>query len=492
MRARTLKRRPAAILMMVLCVGAAAVISTARPWLATPDPGAQFAAVRLVLAVMWTLLSALSLACVYRASRAGFGAICGLTAAWGMATMAVGREGVFGIDRGLIACVFAAVLIAAASSIWLTFRSATVTGAERVWRLFLWLSSMAPVYLYSAEPREAGSHLAAFAVAMLGCALVMPLWPAILRVAAGLLHASPRRLSMVAWAGAVGALAVNVIVARALGTATPQVTLGPVSVAPYFIAAALTLAAVALDVEHCPIEGSPAMVRMAAGLALCSALFVVGLNESGILAVVLLGTAAIMVIAGTPLIAGAAIGTVAIMQFVLQSHAVIAGVQQVLPRVGQRLAAWSLQAQPPDQLLRVSESLEFAGALGHAGAARLRFLIGPEVAKDYAPALIAVQGGWVGLALVLLASVLLLIELYIDSRRTKNTVGRALQTGILALIVANLLATTLWLGGTTPFVGVPLPLLARAGSHLLVLTLVLLAYDAVSQSDHVPSAGRQA
>jgi len=68
-------------------------------------------------------------------------------------------------------------------------------------------------------------------------------------------------------------------------------------------------------------------------------------------------------------------------------------------------------------------------------------------------------------------------------RQTSQPIGRALQTATLALVIANLLVTTLWLGGATPFVGVPLPLLARAGSHLTAFAWILLIYDAVSQAD---------
>jgi hypothetical protein len=51
MSAATLKRRPAAILMTVICITAAAIVLSARPWLATPDPGAQDAAERGVAGV---------------------------------------------------------------------------------------------------------------------------------------------------------------------------------------------------------------------------------------------------------------------------------------------------------------------------------------------------------------------------------------------------------------------------------------------------------
>jgi cell division protein FtsW (lipid II flippase) len=279
------------------------------------------------------------------------------------------------------------------------------------------------------------------------------------------------------------ALIGNTVVVRALGSATPQLAVGPLSLAPYFLAAALALVAVALDIECVQSDGLRALGRLAIGLGVCAVVYMGGLSESGTVAILALGTAAVLLVSGPPLLACAAMLAIAVVQSALQSSALIETIRPYLPRVAERLLVWTHRTAAPDQLLRVGESLQFSGALGHAGAARLRFLVGPEVAKDYAPALIAVQGGWIGLALVLTGSVLLLVELSMGIRRTSRPIGRALQTAALALVIANLLVTTLWLGGATPFAGVPLPLLARAGSHLTAFAWVLLAYDAVSQAD---------
>jgi hypothetical protein len=109
----------------------------------------------------------------------------------------------------------------------------------------------------------------------------------------------------------------------------------------------------------------------------------------------------------------------------------------------------------------------------------MQFLVGPEVGKDYLLSLVLANGGWLGLAGVIGVSASLLIELYRVSRRTASTTGRALHVGVLALVLGNLMVTTLWAGGATPFVGVPVPALARAGSHLLVLAALLLASDLI-------------
>lgn len=478
-----LRPRAAVALMAGLCACAAVATYVSRPWLLTPEPDAANIYIRLLLGVCWNALCAGSLACVYLASRAGFGTICGLTTSIGLVVMAVGREGLGGLDAGLASCIAAVMTISAACSIWLTLRSPHVTAADRVWRLFIWLSSIGTVYLYSAEPQEAGAHIAAFSLSMLGCALVVSAWPSVLRTATAVLQARPDRLSLFVWSGAVLALAANAIVARSLGLATPQIVLGPLSLAPYFVAAALTLLGVALDVVSLSYEGPHALARTTCGLAACAVLYVAGLSESGTLAVVAVGTCAVILMSAPPLLAGAAALTILGTQSVLQSRVVIDLIQPYQPRVAERLLDWSNQAAPPDQLLRVAESLQFAGAVGHAGGARLRFLIGPEVAKDYAPALVAAQGGWIGLGLVLVGSLLLLAELYMGIHRTQRPVARALQLATLALVISNLLVTTLWLGGMTPFVGVPLPLLARAGSHLTAFALILLAYDTVSEAD---------
>lgn len=480
----SLHARAIGLIVSGLCAAAAISVAALDGWLTTPAPHPADVHLRLLFGVLWALLQAASLASVYIATRAGFGVICGLTAIVGLTAMSIGRAGLIGgLSLGLVACIVPAALIALAMSGWLRFRPVRVTAAQRVWRLFAWLSSMATVYLYAAEPREAGAHLLAFAAAVLTCGVVVPAWPGIMRATSELLNATPSRLSILAWGGAVTALAVNTIVTLHSGLRTPQISVGPLSMAPYFLAAGLALVGVALDVEDFRVNRAGAMGRMMCGLSACAGIYFLLLHEAGTMALLAVGVVAVLLVAGPLPLAGAAIVAVACAQALLQSQFLIEAVQDHLPRIGERLLVWTHRAAPPDQLLRVLESLQFAGAFGHMGAARLRFLVGPQVSKDYVPALIAAQGGWLSLGLVLTGSMLLLAELYMAMQQTRTPVGRALQTAVLALLVGNLLVTTLWLGGLTPFVGVPLPVLARAGSHLIVLALVLLIFDAVSEAD---------
>lgn len=109
----------------------------------------------------------------------------------------------------------------------------------------------------------------------------------------------------------------------------------------------------------------------------------------------------------------------------------------------------------------------------------MQFLVGSEVGKDYMLSLVLANGGWIGLVGVVAVSACLLLELHSASRRTASNASRALLVAVFGLVLGNLIVTTLWAGGLTPFVGVPLPVIARSGSHLIVLAAFLLVADLI-------------
>jgi len=150
---------------------------------------------------------------------------------------------------------------------------------------------------------------------------------------------------------------------------------------------------------------------------------------------------------------------------------------KVSERWATRLAGWSGQAPVNDQMARVHETISMAGVTGHAGAARPAFLIGPAVGKDYMASLIAAQGGIVGLLIAAAAILLFLVALMRRVHRVEGAVARAVSAAVFSLFSANTLITLLWMNDTIPLLGIPAPMLARAGSHL---TVAALAVGAVS------------
>lgn len=478
--------RPAAagLLVMVLSLAAAlsamAFLAPANALLPHSPPGLWL---RAPLAVAWAGLQVIALVAVFTAPPLGFGVACFWMVAGGGVVMSIGRAGIAGLSWVSIGTAVPSAFMALAIALWLMYRNPAVTAATTAWRIFFWLCLTGGVYLFTAHPSESASHLLAIAVSIGVCGASAMLSPWMSRLVDGLDRIPRLRLSIFVWVLCALLLVVNGLVMRGTGTQIPQIQLAGFSVAPYFLAAGLMPFAVALDLGAATTRGWRAMVPSAVGLPIAALLYVGLLGESGTLAVVCLSVLTVVLLAGTPIQAGCAAVAVLVGNVTLQSPRVADLIANVAPRVGERLLVWSQLQAPPNQLVRVMEVMTSAGVLGHAGAARLRFLVGPEVAKDYMPALVLANGGWVGLALVGLGSFLFVAELYRVQKATSGVVGRAIQTAVLALVVGNLLATTLWIGGITPFVGVPLPVLARAGSHLVVLAALLVLFDAAAGVD---------
>src|SRR5258706_440438 len=152
---RHIRHKRVGVIVLGSAIAAVLVIGAFGPWAKPSEPATADVYLRALLGVAWVLLQAASLACVYVASAAGFGAICIITATLGMVAMSFGRTGVYGLSGALVACVLATILMFPALGAWFMFRNAHATTAHRVWRLFAWLPSLGAVYLYSAEPGEA-------------------------------------------------------------------------------------------------------------------------------------------------------------------------------------------------------------------------------------------------------------------------------------------------------------------------------------------------
>jgi cell division protein FtsW (lipid II flippase) len=473
--------RPAADALVVIGLGAVAVLagaalggSTAAPFPHEPAPPA----VRVMLAAAWAVAQAASLAAVYFAGHLRFAKCLGASAVLGVAAMAAGRAGLTGLWSGqLLVVLIQVVLVAVAAAFWCALRPAQAVSA---WRLFYWMSLTGAVYLYTAHPAVASAHQAAVGLTLVSCGALAFLHPALVRVLHRLEDALPGRLSVVVWLTALALLLANVWWVRATGSSTPQVRIGPGSVAPYFLAVALVVFALTLDMRAAATAGWRRLVWPMVAAGIVAVIYIKGLGESGTMVVLFLSAMTATLLVGTPFQAAASLGLMLLAGAGLRWPVLLDFITNHLPRAGQRLQVWAGQVAPPDQLSRAFEVIAMAGILGHTGASRLQFLIGPQVGKDFALALVLANGGWVGLGLVSVAALLLIIELYRAARLTRGALARTIQTSVLAVLLGSVLASTLWIAGLTPFVGVPLVPMSRGGSHLVVLAMLLFLFEAAA------------
>lgn len=440
------------------------------------DPAPPWA--RVGLGGAWAAAQIASLWRVHRRGPWRGVMAAGVAGVIGIAVMAFGRAGLGGLFAWTTAAHLAAVTGIALQAVWwVGFRVASESRLSMAWALFDWLAITGCVYLFSASPAESGAQLMALLATGTVRGLAAVAWPWLLRAAAVVARASPARLSIVAWVGAIALLVVNGVLVRTLGLTTPQVAIGPVAVAPYFLAAALVPVALALNVADSVTRGWRALAPAASSLPAVALLYVRPVEELGTLAVVVQSLLIVLIVAGTG--PQAALGTafLALSLVGLRVPWVAVVVAGVAPRAAERLDVLAGRLVAPDQLARVVEAIASAGTLGHTGGARMQFLVGPEVGKDYMFALVSVSGGWTGLASILVAFVGLLVELCRVARGTLSVSARAIHVGVFAVVLGNLLVTMLWSGGVLPFVGVPVPILARAGSHLLVFAVLIVAAD---------------
>lgn len=472
--------RGAGVVMLVLCAIPAFVIGFGTTGIV--EPAAPRPAIRAGLGVLWFGVQAASLASAFMTSGRGFAAVCGLTTLIGMVVMAIGRSGIGGVPSAL-SFALPLIVVYTASAVWLSFRRRDITHTQTAWRCFMWLASIGVVYLFAAVPGAAQAQAGALTVSLAACGAAALLWPALLRVMVFLGRLRPEALSWGAWGAAATMLFTNGVIAWRNGFDTPQVVVGPISLAPYFIAAGLALAGAAMDAHAARCGDRFAWVRTLVGAGLCAVLYEGLMNEAGTAAVLIAGILVVYLISAPAWLAATSVGVLFLGQLVLQAPAVIAATGLVSARVEERLLVWTNRTEPPDQLERVIDTAGLSGATGHVGAARLQFVVGPQVSKDYMPAQILAQGGWLGAVVALLGLLLLIAQVYQSSRRTASPALAGIQIAVVGLLLGNVLVSTLWMADVAPFVGVPLPLLGRAGSHLLGLALLLLVCDAASEID---------
>lgn len=396
--------------------------------------------------------------------------------------MAVGM-GIFTLDRfGLdlagwrawAGCCLVAIPLGASSLLLLKARDGRVP-AIRATRLFLVGCILGAVYQYSGTPGTAVAHLRAVAVAVAILSLIVAYRRQIGDVMNRL---KPRVTATALWVGAVVLLVLNGLVVAYAGTLTAQVSIAGISVAPYFAAGLLMLIAIAVEWQGS--DTRTALQRTTIGFAVIGGLTALLLDESS--TVVMWAWAVVLVVAllapGRITVTVLVVAVSAAAFFTTPAGAAMAG--HVSARASHRIAVWGGSEPSPAQLTRAFDATDGAGALGFAGAARPQLLIGTEATKDYAPVVVLAQGGWLGLSIAVVVLVWFARDLIAATLTTNVGLGRAVAAAVVVLLASSITLTLTWLVGLTPLLGLPLPTLARGGSHLIVYAMGLGLLDAVS------------
>lgn len=428
-------------------------------------------------ALLWLCIEIALLAGVWVTSSVTFSLLLTGAIAIGIGIFTLDRFGL-SVDgwRAWAGCCLVAIPLGASSLLLLRARAGGGP-AIRATRLFLAGCGLGAVYQYSGTPRTAVAHLRAVAVALAVLSFIVMYRRQIGDVVSRL---KPRVTATALWMGAAVLLVLNGIAVAYAGTLTAQVSIAGVSVAPYFAAGLLMLIAVAVEWQD--DDHRTALRRTTIGFAVVGGLTALLLGESS--TVVMWAWAVVLVVAllapGRVTAIVLVVAMSAAVFFKTPVGAAVAG--HVSARAGQRVAVWGGNDPSPAQLTRAFEARDDAGVLGFAGAARPQLLIGAEATKDYAPVVVLGQGGWLGLSIAVVILVWFARDLIAATLTTNAGMNRSVAAAAVVLLASSITLTLTWLVGLTPLLGLPLPMLARGGSHLIVYATGLGLLDAVS--DH--------
>jgi len=105
---------------------------------------------------------------------------------------------------------------------------------------------------------------------------------------------------------------------------------------------------------------------------------------------------------------------------------------------------------------------------GIAGATQSRLAFLPERHTDFIFAVFAETWGFVGCLLLLLCYGCLLLRGFEIAATARDSLGRLLALGVVALLATQMLINTGMVTGLVPVVGLPLPLMSYGGSSMVV------------------------
>jgi rod shape determining protein RodA len=263
---------------------------------------------------------------------------------------------------------------------------------------------------------------------------------------------------------------------------------------PYFrfqpseLAKVLLVVALAAFVIERTRRGSPArqtLRMLALGLAPAALIFLQPDLGTGVVLVVI--TFAVLFIAGVPWTHFAVMGAVAALAVTFALVvAPAAGVPVLRGYQQERLTSFLNPSDDPgDSSYQINQSKIAIGSGGKTGRGdqstqtELEFL--PERHTDFIFAVIGERFGFMGAAFVLSLYALLVWRALLILNESKNLYGTLIATGIVAMILFQVLINVGMNLGMMPVTGVTLPLMSYGGSSVLVTFLAI----GLLQSIHV-------
>jgi cell division protein FtsW len=117
---------------------------------------------------------------------------------------------------------------------------------------------------------------------------------------------------------------------------------------------------------------------------------------------------------------------------------------------------------------QINIALSLGGLLGTGfGNSRQKYQFLPEAHTDSIFAIIGENFGFIGALLVISAYIFLFFQIYKNIKKTKDTLGFLLSTGILFTMLVQTFINLAAIVGLTPLTGIPLPFISYGGSSLL-------------------------
>lgn len=97
----------------------------------------------------------------------------------------------------------------------------------------------------------------------------------------------------------------------------------------------------------------------------------------------------------------------------------------------------------------------------------------PEMHNDFIFSYIAQVAGFIGAVLVLLAMAVICLRLFFDSRAAKDTMGKTICIGVLAILFTHYVLNLGMVLKVLPVIGIPLPFFSAGGTAMLSMYLCI-------------------
>lgn len=114
-----------------------------------------------------------------------------------------------------------------------------------------------------------------------------------------------------------------------------------------------------------------------------------------------------------------------------------------------------------------------AGGLFGLGLESDGYVKVPEMHNDFIFSYIAQVAGFIGAVLVILVMAVICLRLFFDSRAAKDTMGKAICIGVLAILFTHYVLNLGMVLKVLPVIGIPLPFFSAGGTAMLSMYLCI-------------------